>query len=104
MFKRLYRWILSAVLILAAIVIAVSNPQSVAVNFNPFAPQGSGEQIPLFLVILLSILLGLIIGGFASWWGGGEARKYARAFRAYETAEKRAPKDEDQDLRPVKRA
>lgn len=104
MFKRLYRWILSVVLILTAIIIAVSNPQSVPVNFNPFAPQGSGVQIPIFLVILLSILLGLVIGGFVSWWSGGDARKYARAFRAYEEAEKSTPKDENQDLRPVKRA
>lgn len=104
MFKRLYRWILSVVLILSAIIIAVANPQSVLVNFNPFAPEGSGEPIPLFLVILLSILIGLIIGGFASWWRAGEARKYARAFKAYETAEKRTQTGESKDLRPIERA
>ena len=104
MLKRIYRWILSVLLILAAIVIAVSNTQSVMVNINPFAPEGSGEPIPLFLVILLSVLFGLILGGFASWWGGGKARKYARAYRAYETAEKRANKSESKDLRPVERS
>ena len=103
MFKRFYRWILSLLLILAAILIAVSNPQSVIVNFNPFAPEGSGEPVPLFLVILLSILLGLMIGGFTSWRSASTARKYARAYKAYEKSEKRAAKDTGKDLGPLAR-
>lgn len=67
----------------AVIVIAfsVANRQPVDIAYDPL---GGGDpamtlSLPLFVLILASILIGMIAGGFAAWLRQGKWRKAARA-------------------------
>lgn len=61
--KRL-SWIISIPLLLIGVVFAVVNRQNVDVLIWPF---GIELQAPLFLVILLALFLGFLIGGLLVW-------------------------------------
>jgi uncharacterized integral membrane protein len=66
-----------AVLIVA---FAVANRQDVTVSFDPFSsniPAASVTQ-PLFVVIIVVLIAGVVIGGAASWLRHGGWRRTAR--------------------------
>lgn len=63
---------------------ALANRVPVVVSLDPFSP---GEpawsiQLPLFLVIILAVMLGVIVGGFADWLRQGRYRREARYGRS----------------------
>nr|WP_281503015.1 lipopolysaccharide assembly protein LapA domain-containing protein [Ancylobacter crimeensis] len=65
---------------LVAILLAVANRQAVAVNLDPFA--GSyGIEVPLFLLVFGSLILGVVLGGVAVWAGQLRYRRAARRAR-----------------------
>jgi len=53
------------------ILFAVANRQWTGVSLDPFssAPPALAIRLPLFLVILLALMLGVIVGGIAAWLG-----------------------------------
>jgi uncharacterized integral membrane protein len=57
---------------LAAIIIAfaVANRQAVTVSFDPFdtLQPAYAATLPLFVLIFILVILGVILGGFATWW------------------------------------
>jgi uncharacterized integral membrane protein len=66
------------------IVLALANRDAVTLSIDPFTPATSiySIQLPLFLVILLSVAIGLIIGSVADWFQQGRYRREARHGRA----------------------
>jgi len=62
------------------IVLSVANRQSVTLALNPFRPDDSVLSLtaPFFLFLLLSLILGMLIGSIGTWWTQGRYRKQAR--------------------------
>ena len=82
---RILKWIVAAPFILAFALFAIANRQIVSVNFDPF----SGGDIPnfaitapLFVVLILTMIVGVLLGGAVTWVGQAKHRKAARLYRA----------------------
>ena len=77
---------LAILLPLAAILVifAVANRHWVTVSFDPFnsTDPSLGIDLPLFVVILLSAMLGVLAGGVTTWIRQGRWRKAARRHEA----------------------
>ncbi len=73
--KRL-SWILTVPLMIVAVVFAVTNRSGATLNLWPL---GITLEAPLFVLVLLSLLVGLIAGGTIAWMSAGRARRRARA-------------------------
>ncbi|MGH7087347.1 MAG: lipopolysaccharide assembly protein LapA domain-containing protein [Stellaceae bacterium] len=71
--KLLY-WIVAVALAAAAALFAVSNRQSVSVGFWPLP----ARELPLYLVVLLALLAGFLLGEFVAWVNGGRTRRLSR--------------------------
>jgi uncharacterized integral membrane protein len=82
---------------LILIVFAVANRHFVTVSFDPFnsADPSVAIRLPLFIVIILVAILGVVAGGSATWF---RQRRWRRAARQHE-ADARAARSEAADLR-----
>lgn len=85
MVKRIVGWFVLVPLCVALIIFALANTQLVVVNFNPFAQADQSAApsvgIPLFLVIFMILLVGVILGGIATWFAQGPHRRDERHWR-----------------------
>ena len=75
----------AVILIPLAIVIiafAVANRQVVTVSLDPFSPEhpASSFTLPLFVMVIGLLVVGVVIGGAASWLRHGNLRRAARRF------------------------
>lgn len=81
---------------LAVVIIAfaVANRQNVTVSLDPFNPDVPAASLtkPLFVVILTVLIVGVIIGGIASWLRQSKWRRTARRLER-EVANLRAEND-----------
>lgn len=106
MTRRLVGWFVLVPLSLALIVFALANRQPVVVNFNPLAPveaagPAPGYGVPMFIVIYVVLLVGVLLGGIATWFAQGhhraEKRRYqrrnAQLVNDLEVARRSAPQD-----------
>ena len=84
-------------LALIFIVFAVANRHFATVSFDPFnsADPSVAIRLPLFVVIILSAILGVVAGGSATWF---RQRRWRRTARQHE-ADARAARSEAADLR-----
>src|SRR5690606_7157954 len=66
---KILRWIVLPPLVILAMAIAVANRSSVTFSLDPFDTEAPalGFDVPLFLIILASVLLGILIGGMGAW-------------------------------------
>jgi uncharacterized integral membrane protein len=75
------------ILIPAGVVIlafAIANRTVVTVSFDPFSTLGTSSAVvtaPLFAVMFAALILGVIIGGTATWFTQGSHRRKARLAR-----------------------
>jgi uncharacterized integral membrane protein len=82
------RKILTAVIVVPLavliIVFAVANRQAVTVSFDPFSATHPAYAVtlPLFVLIFILVILGVIVGGSASWLRQGRWRRSARRLDA----------------------
>ena len=83
-----------AVLIVA---LAVANREIVTVSFDPFSRAEPAFMLraPLFVLVFVLVIAGVIIGGVASWLRQGKWRRTARA----QEAELRSARSEIDRLR-----
>ena len=84
MVNRIVGWVVLVPLCLGLIVFALANRQLVTVNFNPFTSLGEatpGAGVPLFLVLFGVLLLGILLGGIATWFAQGPHRRDERAVK-----------------------
>ena len=65
------------------VVFAVANRHMVTVSFDPFnsSDPALGISLPLFVVIIVVAILGVVAGGCATWFG---QRRWRRAARQHE--------------------
>jgi uncharacterized integral membrane protein len=82
---------------LILIVFAVANRHFVTVSFDPFntVEPALSASLPLFALIIAVAILGVVVGGLATWFG---QRHWRRAARRHE-ADARDAKAELADLR-----
>lgn len=73
---RLVYWFVTAALALILIIFAVSNREEVAIGFWPFELE---RPWPLYLVVLLALLIGFLLGEIVAWMNGRRWRREARA-------------------------
>jgi uncharacterized integral membrane protein len=82
------RKIVTAIIVvpLAAVIIAfaVANRNAVTVSFDPFSTTNPAyaTTLPLFLVILVVLILGVVVGGIAAWLRQSSWRRTARKLDA----------------------
>ncbi len=76
----------------------MANRQNVVVSFDPFnSGDAASPQIvlPLFVVLIAALMLGVLLGGVATWLGQGRFRKAAR----YANAKAEKLRSENESLR-----
>ncbi len=84
----MFRKIVTAVIVipLAAIIIgfAVANRQAVTVSFDPLSSTNPAYSatLPLFILIFVLVILGVVVGGVAAWLGQSKWRRAARKLDA----------------------
>jgi uncharacterized integral membrane protein len=100
------RKIVTAIVVIPLLVIvvgfAVANRQAVTISFDPFSATqpAYAMTLPLFVVIFILVMAGVIIGGVASWLRQKNWRRSARRL----DAEVRALHDEMRAMRTTVRA
>ena len=82
---------------LIIILFAVANRETVVISFDPFdsTQPAYAARLPLFLLILVLLIIGVIIGGVAAWMRQHKWRRAARRLNA----ENRRLREELDDLR-----
>jgi uncharacterized integral membrane protein len=83
--KNLLKFIVLAPIVLLLLVFAFANRHLVTVSFDPFVEgdiPAFALTAPLFLILLLSMMVGVVAGGVATWLAQGKYRKAARRNRA----------------------
>ncbi len=80
---RILRWLLLVPVGGAALYLSLANRHTVLFSLDPFTPEtpALALQLPLILVIFLSVLAGLLLGGASAWARQGKWRKEARQSR-----------------------
>jgi uncharacterized integral membrane protein len=65
------------------VLLAVANRAPVTLSLDPFSQEAPefAFQLPLFAVIFAAIMLGVLVGGTASWLAQGKNRKTRRQLR-----------------------
>jgi uncharacterized integral membrane protein len=84
---RLRKIVSALILIPLAIVLimfAVANREWVTVSFDPFdsAQPALSLRMPLFVLIFVFLILGVLLGGFAAWLKQGRHRRASRELRS----------------------
>jgi uncharacterized integral membrane protein len=72
---RTFRWVLIGLVALALIIFAVDNRQTVTVSLWPLPIAAS---MGLYLVVLLTLLCGFLLGELMAWMNGHRHRRAAR--------------------------
>ena len=82
---RFFKWLFLLPIIVIGLALALANRQLTTIYFDPFPNGGvNGPQIsaPFFLILFVALMIGVIIGGVATWVGQGPNRRAARRARA----------------------
>jgi uncharacterized membrane protein YciS (DUF1049 family) len=80
--RRIVAALILVPLAIVLIAFAVANRQDVTVSFDPFSASApaSALTLPLFLLLIVTLIVGVIIGGMAVRLGHGRWRRLARRF------------------------
>jgi hypothetical protein len=78
--KRAIRLIILIPLGIVLVALALANRGPALLSLDPFRPDDpmASVTLPLFVVIFASLLVGVAIGGIATWLGQGKWRRAAR--------------------------
>jgi len=83
--KKLVAWLLLVPFCILLIVFALANRQIVSVQFDPFMSDPAlirPIEAPLFLVVYFMLIIGVVLGGLATWFSQGKQRKQKRHWRS----------------------
>ena len=85
---RLIRNALGALVLLPVgiviVMLAIANRHRVTISLDPFTADQPAIALtkPLYLIMLVAVLAGVVIGGVAAWLGQGRWRRAARRARS----------------------
>ncbi len=84
MLRKVLTAIIVVPLAILIVAFAVANRQVVTVSFDPFsvADPAYAAKLPLFVLIFVLVILGVIVGGTATWLRQASWRRTARALDA----------------------
>ncbi|HET7804083.1 MAG TPA: LapA family protein [Pseudolabrys sp.] len=84
MFRKIVSAVILVPLAVVIIIFAVANRQPVTVSFDPFstASPAYAVTLPLFVLIVMLVILGVLIGGTIAWVGQARWRRAARRLDA----------------------
>ena len=82
MLRKLFAAVILLPLAVIIVAFAVANRQPATVSLDPFggAEPAASVTLPLFALIILTLIVGVLIGGAASWLRQGKWRGSARRF------------------------
>ena len=80
MLRKIVTAIILVPLAILIIAFAVANRQIATVSFDPFSATepAAAVTLPLFALIIVLLIIGVVIGGTAAWLRQGEWRRRAR--------------------------
>lgn len=79
MLRRIALLLAAAPAAVLLVALAVTNRHSVLLSLDPFnAEPVLAISLPFYAYLLLSLTLGVLLGGFATWLGQGHWRRAAR--------------------------
>ena len=80
MLRKMVHWLILLPLGLFLLAFAVANRHLVTVSFDPFnsTDPAFGVTLPLFVVLILAAIAGVICGSAAAWFGQRHWRQAAR--------------------------
>lgn len=82
---RFLKWLLIVPVAAIVLALAVANRHTATIYLDPFpggVPDGPQITAPFYLVLLLILMFGVLIGGVATWLRQGSKRREARRTRA----------------------
>ena len=83
--RKFFRTVLLVLLGVIIVDFSLANRHFVTVSFDPFASGDSAFDLPpqrLFVVIIAALILGVLAGGLATWFGQRRWRRGARQHEA----------------------
>jgi uncharacterized integral membrane protein len=80
MIMRFVKLIIFVPIAIVLIVLSVANRHAVTVALNPFRPEDNvlALTLPLFVLLLLVLMIGVVLGSMVTWFSQGKHRKRAR--------------------------
>ena len=72
---RVLAWLVMLPIAVAVIVFSVSNRETTTVDFWPFA---FTLTLPLFSIVMSSVLVGFCLGGLTAWLSGSSGRRRSK--------------------------
>jgi uncharacterized integral membrane protein len=80
MLRKIVTAIVVVPLVVIIVAFAVANRQAVTVSFDPLstAAPAYAVTLPLFIILFVILILGVLVGGFAAWLRQGKWRRAAR--------------------------
>ncbi len=84
MLRKIVNVLVILPLAIVFVVFAVANRHLVTLSLDPFnsADPALGVTLPLFVVMIAAAMLGVIVGGIATWFGQRRWRQMARRHEA----------------------
>ena len=84
MFRKIVTAVIIGPLAIVIVAFALANRQTVTVSFDPFssASPAYAASLPLFVLIFVLVILGVVIGGVAAWLRQAAWRRTARRLDA----------------------
>jgi uncharacterized integral membrane protein len=84
MARRIVTGVIVVPLAILLVVFAVANRQAVTISFDPFssANPAYAASVPLFVLIFIILIFGVLIGGVAAWLRQSPWRRTARKLDA----------------------
>jgi uncharacterized integral membrane protein len=83
MIRKIIAALILVPLAVAIVALAVANRHAVTLSLDPISAAPTlAVTLPLFVVLLLTLLAGVIVGGIAAWLRQGKWRRAARRAEA----------------------
>lgn len=80
--RRFLSLVIGLPVCIVIVALAVANRRPVPLSFDPFSATSTLVlQVPLFAIIFAALMLGVILGGIAVWFGQHRFRREARHAR-----------------------